>query len=266
MCPAIHTTDLDARLVEGTRSALEPNVAVEMFSRALLIQPDCTCALVLRGNVYFNIQEYEYAFVDYDQAIQINRAGEAAAIAYNNRGTVHAVAHRLAPAIRDFGMAIDIAPTSFATAYHNRSIAGARTGDYSRSRADADKALVIAPYSVELLHQRAEIAIDTGDYDTAIDYYTRSLAVDATDAYGYNAYAYLHRGYANRSLGRQSDAAADFQRAIAIAPHLENEDLRRFMKSRERGSGCFWIVALVIFVFVVIATVQWCNSTIDGSV
>ena len=235
MCAAVHTTDLDACLVEGARFASEPSGAVEMFSRVLLIQPNCICALILRGNSYFHIHKYEHAFVDYDRAIQLN---QAAAIAYNNRGTVHAVLQRSVPAIRDFSTAIDIAPTSFATAYRNRSIAAAGTGDYSRSRADADKALMIAPYSVELLHQRGQIAFDTGDYETAIDCYTRSLAVDASDAYGYNAFAYLYRGYANRSLGRQSDAVADFQRAIEIAPHLENENLRRFMKSRERGR--FW--------------------------
>ena len=149
-------------------------------------------------------------------------------------------------------MAIEIAPASFSTPYGNRSVAAAKIGDYSQARADADTALMITPGRVDLLHQRAQIAFDTSDYDTAIDCYTKSLAVDAS-----NAYAYLYRGYANRSRGRQSEATADFRRAVEIAPHLENESLRRFVRSRERGSGCFWIVVLVIFPFVVIAAVQW---------
>ena len=261
MCAAAHTADLDDQLQLGSRRptrafdaqtrTLAAAAAVEDFSRALLIQPDCTCALIGRGNAYFGIQEYEYAFVDYDQVIQLNHASHAAAIAYNNRGTIHANAQRSTPAIRDFSMAIEIAPASYATAYGNRSIAATKIGDYSQAIADAETALMIAPRSVDLLHQRAQIAFGISDYDTAVDYYTRSLAINASDPY-----AYLYRGYANRSRGRQSEAVADFRRAVEIAPYLENESLRRFLKSRERGSGCLWIVVLVILAFVVIAAVQ----------
>ena len=56
-----------------------------------------------------------------------------------------------------------------------------------------------------------------------------------------------------------------FGRAMEIAPRLDGEGLRRLVKSRERGHGCFWTVVLVIITFVVTATVQRCDSTVNGS-
>ena len=67
MRASAHTADLDDRLHLGSRRptrafdadtrSLAATAAVEDFTCALLIQPDCTWAPIGRGDAHFDIQE-----------------------------------------------------------------------------------------------------------------------------------------------------------------------------------------------------------------
>jgi tetratricopeptide (TPR) repeat protein len=81
-----------------------------------------------------------------------------------------------------------------------------------------------APYNTEIPAEIGRVLLDEQQYDGAVEELSRAVALDPQ-----NALAFNNRGVALAALGQIPAAAADFQHALVLDPHLAEarENLKR---------------------------------------
>jgi tetratricopeptide (TPR) repeat protein len=81
-----------------------------------------------------------------------------------------------------------------------------------------------APYNSEIPAEIGKVLLDEQQYEGAVDELSRAVALNPS-----NALAFNNRGVALAALAQFPAAAADFHRALALDPHLEEarENLKR---------------------------------------
>jgi tetratricopeptide (TPR) repeat protein len=81
-----------------------------------------------------------------------------------------------------------------------------------------------APYNTEIPAEIGRVLLDEQQYEGAVDELSRAVALDPK-----NALAFNNRGVALAALGQIPAAAADFQHALVLDPHLAEarENLKR---------------------------------------
>jgi Tfp pilus assembly protein PilF len=96
----------------------DPNLALKMLNQAVLIDPSFAVAFNDRGKVHAKMGQFDRAKKDYDQAIKLDSKYVKA---YNNRGVGLYETNQYADALKDFNKAIVLKP-SYAAAYLNRGL------------------------------------------------------------------------------------------------------------------------------------------------
>lgn len=132
--------------------------------------------------------------------------------AFYNRGLALAASGQLDRAIDDYGQAIRLRP-ELADAYNNRGIAWRLKGNDARALEDFDRALGLKPGDVDALYNRGLALIGLGQYDRAIADFDAALRLqpDDVDAVAARGMAWLRKGDSGRAL-------QDFDRALVVRP------------------------------------------------
>lgn len=132
--------------------------------------------------------------------------------AFYNRGLALAATGQLDRAIDDYGKAIRLRP-DLADAYNNRGIAWRLKGDDTRALEDFDQALRLQPGDVDALYNRGLAFSGLGQYDRAIAAFDSALHLqpDDFDAFAARGLAWLHKGDSGRAL-------QDFDRVLGTRP------------------------------------------------
>jgi tetratricopeptide (TPR) repeat protein len=132
--------------------------------------------------------------------------------AFYNRGLALAATGQLDRAIDDYGQAIRLRP-DLADAYNNRGIAWRLKADDARALEDFDRALRLKPDNVDALYNRGLALIGLGQYDRAVADFDTALRLqhDDIDAVAARGMAWLRKGDSGRAL-------QDFDRALGARP------------------------------------------------
>ena len=132
--------------------------------------------------------------------------------AFYNRGLALAATGQLDRAIDDYGQAIRLRP-DLADAYNNRGIAWRLKADDARALEDFDQALRLKPGNVDALYNRGLALIGLGQYDRAIADFDTALRLqhDDIDAVAARGMAWLRKGDSGRAL-------QDFDQALGARP------------------------------------------------
>ncbi len=69
----------------------------------------------------------------------------------------------------------------------------------------------------KVYNNRGKIYLQLGEYQQAVDYYNKAIAINPTDTDAYN-----NRGIAYRNLGKYQEAIQDYTKAITINPQSAN--------------------------------------------
>ena len=117
-----------------------------------------------------------------------------------------------------------------ATVFGQAAQARLMADDATRARADATRALTLAPSDTELLIQRAQASAASALWNDAIADLTRALTIDAQ-----RPDALVLRAAAWRRLGRLDLALADADRAIALDPENAEALLERGIERQRLG-------------------------------
>jgi tetratricopeptide (TPR) repeat protein len=125
---------------------------------------DTAQAYLLRGDHYSEIQEYDHAILDYDQAVRLN---PEYAEAYNNRGYVYYWKGDAAHAIADYNQAIELRP-NYAYAYNNRGAAYMASGHPQQDILDFCQAIQLQPDFPQAYTNRGNAYLRTGQLNLAI--------------------------------------------------------------------------------------------------
>ena len=109
-------------------------------------------ALVMRnqGDANANLEQYEEAIADYDQALRVQPDNM---LAYIHRGLAKARMGDFEEAIIDFNQALELEPDN-ESAYINRGLAKYNLGRSQEAIADYDQALNLQPDSVLAYYNR----------------------------------------------------------------------------------------------------------------
>ncbi|MGB1251759.1 MAG: tetratricopeptide repeat protein [Candidatus Promineifilaceae bacterium] len=116
-----------------------------------------------------DLEQYEQALADYDQAIAPN---PEYATAYNNRGNTYYTLEQYEQALADYDQAIALNP-EYATAYNNRGLTYRKLEQYEQALADYDQAIALNPEDASTYNNRGNTYYDLEQYEQALtDYQT----------------------------------------------------------------------------------------------
>ena len=114
----------------------EPQKAIEYLNKAIKLQPNNSETYNMRGNIYFNLGQNQFALDDFSKAIHLNPNN---ADTYNNRGSVYDKLGQYQHEIEDFNDAIRLNPND-ALFYNNRASAYLHQGNKILGCLDLQKA------------------------------------------------------------------------------------------------------------------------------
>jgi predicted O-linked N-acetylglucosamine transferase (SPINDLY family) len=195
-----------------------PEAAVRLLKRALLVDPQSAAVHSDLGLVFIALRRLDEALACCDNAIALT---PDFANAHYNRGIVLLELSRLAEAVSSFDKAIASDP-QHADALNNRGNALHGLGRLADAIASYDRALTLRPGHVPALANRGAAFKDLRQAEDAIADFDRALAL-APD----HAVAWTNRGGALLALQRGEEAMASYERALSIDPKLPEAWLGR---------------------------------------
>ncbi len=192
----------------------EAAAAVELFGRALLIEPANVFAHVNFGSAQQELRRFDDALVSYDRAIELK---PDCAEAFFNRGNVLRQLERYRAAIESHDRAIALKP-NYADAFLNRGLAFSDLAQHEAAIRSYDRAIEIQPGYAEAHYNRGNSLHSLRRFEAAVAAFDK--AVSCQPSY---ADAYLNRGSALVQLRRHTAALASYDRAIHFRPaHAES--------------------------------------------
>ncbi len=205
------------------------DLAIADATTVIVLSPDPGMGYGLRGAAYLAKGMYRTAISDATRAIELGPAYRYISLAL--RGQALSSSGRPTKALLDFSRSIAL-KSDMPSAYYNRAIAYEEIGQRHRAGTDYAKALSLlngaiaaTPKDCFLYEQRGLVFERTGREDQAIADENRALAMDCPE----RAYAYIYRGLAYGRKGLGAKAAADLQSAVRIDrfSKLEWDRMRR---------------------------------------
>ncbi|MCX7832590.1 MAG: tetratricopeptide repeat protein [Ignavibacteria bacterium] len=148
----------------------------------------------LRGDCFLYFKKYNLAFINYREAISLTNATDvrnrnSLSLLYKKKGICNLKTRNFKPAVEDFTNSINFNPDNY-EAYHLRSKALRKIGDYESALKDANKAIELFSEYAEAYNNRGCIYYMTNKPDEAIKDFTK--AIELKPDYG--------GAYYNRSL------------------------------------------------------------------
>jgi predicted O-linked N-acetylglucosamine transferase (SPINDLY family) len=169
----LHASSLYNRGI-ALRNLKRSEEALDSYDRALRIKPDYAEALCSRGNALRDLKRWEEALDSYDRALGIRPAYAEALL---NRGNALRDQRRLDEAVASYDRAIEAQPDN-AGAFNNR---GSVLRDLMRGEeavASYDRALRIKPDYAEALSNRGNALLDLKRVPEALESYGRALRIN----------------------------------------------------------------------------------------
>ncbi|MCX5848920.1 MAG: tetratricopeptide repeat protein [Deltaproteobacteria bacterium] len=132
---------------------------IELVNHTLQVTKNNYMAHIVRGQIYFDLGQYQQAIDDFNKVILLKRDFVTS---YNNRGCAYAKLGQYQKAFEDFNEAIRL-HQDFADAYNNRGCAYANTGQPRLAIEDFDKAIRLNKYFANAYNNRGSVYLNQGN-------------------------------------------------------------------------------------------------------
>ena len=165
---------------------------------------------VLRGNVYFEMGEFDNAIMEYSVSIKLN---PTFVDAYQFRGISYGIKGKYDKAIADFNEAIRINPGD-ALAYYNKGLAYSDTQVNDKAIADFSKAIELKPKFLQAHNNRGVAYLRKGEHERAIADFTEAISIDSDDAFAYD-----NLGGVFAAKGEYDKALENVDKSISLSPN-----------------------------------------------
>ena len=164
-----------------------------------------------RGHIYASLEQWEQAINDYTRAIELDATY---ATAYNNRAIAYTQIGQIDRAVADYQQALDLDPT-YIDANYNYGILMYRQSDY-HAAANAFHIVIHSDVAktAQMWNNYGSAQHRLGRYADAIQSYSEALILDE----GYKL-ARLNRATAYRDLGEYQKAVDDYSKLLSENPY-----------------------------------------------
>jgi tetratricopeptide (TPR) repeat protein len=226
----------------------ETENAIADYTRMIALKPENPSGWNRRGNLYDELGEYDKAIADYTQCIPLSMPNYGTH--WSNRGISYYHTGDLDAALADLNKSIECwgVPESSAWALMHRGLVLRGKGDLDKALEDFTLAAIYRPEDDFSFYQGGYIWFMRQDYDQAIEWFSKAIALKDNEA-DY----YLARGvcYWNQCLQKEIGfwhedgtiidlAEEDFTKAIEYAPDMAdayfNRGTVRCDKARESNN------------------------------
>jgi predicted O-linked N-acetylglucosamine transferase (SPINDLY family) len=187
----------------------QPGQAVELISKALIINATFETAHTNLGNALADLKRFDEAISSYDQAIALNPCH---ADAYYNRGIALQALRRFEDAIQSYTSAISLRP-AYAEAYCNRGDILRELSRLDEALADHNEAIFLNSDHALFHNSRGVTLQKMGRLHEALSSYSKTIALRPD-----YAEAHLNNGIVLTDLNRLEEALASFQSAVSLKP------------------------------------------------
>jgi len=142
------------------------DLALVDFNNAIKINPDSFAAYNNRGLIYMKKDQNQFAFDDFQKAIEINLE---CASCYNNKGTLYKKIGQLDKSIVNFTKAIEY-DQKFAAAYENRGNTYFKMGLYDLANLDFDKVIEFDQQRNVIFLKKMYLFNEKKEYQKSLEY------------------------------------------------------------------------------------------------
>lgn len=191
------------------------STAIEDFEQAILLEPKFFPAFYNRGLSYQHLFEYDLALSDFTQVIELNPKSSAA---YNNRGLIYYKQKNYYKAILEFNRAITLDP-KVPDFYTNRGISYRMVQDLQSAFSDFDQAILLDVQSEFAYLSRGDLFLQSSQYGKAIKDYSKAIQLNPT-----NSGAYLNRAYGYSQTREIPKALDSYRKFIQYADPITEQD------------------------------------------
>lgn len=182
---------------------------------------------IANDDVYLRVPA-QYRLTEDDRKVRLSETPTSAQ-SFIDRGLVHLDGGQFEAAIADFSEAVKLDPKN-SYGWANRGIARAWTSDKGVD-ADLTQAAVLDPDNPVIPRARGLSAETRGDYNVAIQEYTKSIDKDST-----NGFSFMHRASSYWALGNSQKALADTEELLKKGYKLADVRLLRANIMRADGN------------------------------
>lgn len=175
--------------------------ALAECAAAIRLKPDYAHAYRSRADCYWRLGDYAKALADYSEVIRLTE-GDERADAYCDRGLTHQDAGNLAEAIADFGLALQMLPSS-RDAFRRRGVAHALAGNPEQALSDLTRAIRLDPGDDAAYLERGRVFARRKDYPRALHDFQKAIRLcpQWEQPYQERAALYLEMGEPTQALG-----------------------------------------------------------------
>ncbi len=180
---------------------------IELFSRALKLDPTMIDALLYRGLFRHGIGQTEQALSDLYKAIELDPYNAGS---YQMLGVVFADAGKDQQSLKVFNTVVELDP-DYPGIYFQRGLAHVFLDNHDKAISDLNRAIVYNPFSPTTYYARGSAYAINEQYDRAIE--DMSSAIERNPEYGD---AYMTRSHIYLEMGNMDQAESDSIRAAQL--------------------------------------------------
>jgi len=155
---------------------------IKNVTHELKATPKSVALLIKRGDLYFELHEFDKAIADYSSAIQLDDHADKA---YYGRGLALGRNGDIPQGIKDLSVYLGRHPTD-SYAYTKRGIRYLWSGDDKNAEADLTKAITLNPRNAEAHDDLGVVLARRGDYKGALINFQACVTIDPTYFKGYH--------------------------------------------------------------------------------
>ncbi|PLK44774.1 hypothetical protein C0V77_10025 [Emticicia sp. TH156] len=181
------------------------------FDKAILLNPKSIEAYNAKGSCLYELKQFKKAAEAYGYVIKFDSTN---ADAYNKRGVCYVYGpFRLREAIKDYTKAINLNPDNIKP-YYNRGFLRNWGRGSACAIGDFTAILMIDSTNSNIWINRGNSFKKDKQFTAAILDYTKAISKDAPD----KLMAYFNRGICYEAIGKNDDAAQDFNTVLRLDP------------------------------------------------
>ncbi len=157
----------------------QPEKAITIFSRLILLSPDNARAYMNRGEAYIKTERYDLAIGDFEKAKQLRPDMKGL---FSNLGAAWFYKEDCGKAIENYTREIEQFPDNY-MAFFNRGLCHLKREDDALALADMENALALKPDLYWALCYKGDILAKTRDTEAAKEAYEGALALESENPY-----------------------------------------------------------------------------------